>query len=82
MDRGRLKTMTDTLPVNIVQNFLDNIGGRVFTVTFLKKDGSLRVLTGMIDDNGKRMVNVPVMDVESGSWKSFNINNVVCLEVN
>ena len=70
-----------TLPVEIVQQFLDSIGGRVFTVTFLKKDGSLRVLTGMIDDNGKRMVNVPVMELDSGLWKSFNINNVVCFEV-
>ena len=68
------------LEVDLVQFFLDNIGGNPFTVVFLKKDGTERTMTGMLDPKNKRSENVPVMDLESGQWKSCNINRVVWLE--
>ena len=68
------------LKVSFVQFFLDNIGGHPFTVVFLKKDGTERTMTGMLDPKNKRSENVPVMDLESGQWKSFNVNRVVWLE--
>ena len=72
----------ELIDTETVQSFLDNIGGHPFTVTFLKKDGSERSLTGMLDPNGKRSENVPVMEMSSGKWKSFNINRVVSIVAN
>ena len=69
------------LEVDLVQHFLDTIGGSPFTVTFLKKDGTERKVTGMLDvTKNTRSENVPVMDLESGSWKSFNVNRVINME--
>ena len=76
-----MDNVMELIKASEVQTFLDNIGGSPFTVTFLKKDGTQRVLTGMLDTTkNKRSENVPVMDMETGSWKSFNVNRVVCLE--
>ena len=75
-----MDNVMELIEASEVQTFLDNIGGDPFTVTFLKKDGTQRVLTGMLDPKNKRSENVPVMDLETGSWKSFNVNRVVCLE--
>ena len=73
--------MDNVMETLTVQTFLDNIGGSPFTVTFLKKDGTQRVLTGMLDTTkNKRSENVPVMDLETGSWKSFNVNRVINME--
>ena len=76
------KDMDNTLlEVDLVQTFLDTIGGSPFTVTFLKKDGTERKVTGMLDTTKtKRSENVPVMDLETGSWKSFNVNRVINME--
>ena len=75
-----MDNVMELIEASEVQTFLDNIGGSPFTVTFRKKDGTERVLTGMLDPKNKRSENVPVMDLETGSWKSFNVNRVVCLE--
>ena len=75
-----MDNVMETLSTDAVQTFLDNIGGDPFTVTFLKKDGTQRVLTGMLDPKNKRSENVPVMDLETGSWKSFNVNRVINME--
>ena len=63
-----------------VQQFLDNIQGQAFVVDFAKADGSMRSMSVMLDVKGKRSENVPVMDLSSGLWKSFNINRVFHLE--
>ena len=77
-----MDNVMETLSTTTVQNFLDNIGGSPFTVTFLKKDGTERKVTGMLDTTkNTRSENVPVMDLETGSWKSFNVNRVVWMEV-
>ena len=80
---GNNMTTTETsfIDTTTVQTFLDNIGGSPFTVTFLKKDGTERKVTGMLDTTkNKRSENVPVMDLETGSWKSFNVNRVLWME--
>jgi len=74
-----MSTTYATLPVETVQHFLDNIGSEVFTVIFLKKDGSQRLLTGSIEPKDKRSVAVPVMDLESGMWKSFRVDSVLSI---
>ena len=76
-----MTTETALMEVDTVQSFLDNIGGHPFTVVFLKKDGTERTMAGMLDPNGKRSENVPVMEMSSGKWKSFNINRVVSIVV-
>ena len=76
-----MDNVMETLSTTTVQTFLDNIGGSPFTVTFLKKDGTERKVTGMLDTTkNKRSENVPVMDLETGSWKSFNVNRVINME--
>lgn len=61
-----------------VQFFLDNTGGKEFTVIFLKTDGTQRKLTGNLDTSvSTRKTSVPMMDKESGQWKSFNISRVL-----
>ena len=76
-----MDNVMETLSTTTVQHFLDNIGGSPFIVTFLKKDGTERKVTGMLDTTkNKRSENVPVMDLETGSWKSFNVNRVINME--
>ena len=75
-----MDNVMELIEASEVQTFLDNIGGSPFTVTFLKKDGTQRVLTGMLDPKNKRSENVPVMDLETGSWKSFNVNRVINMD--
>ena len=76
-----MENVMETLSTDAVQHFLDNIGGSPFTVAFLKKDGTERKVTGMLDTTKtKRSENVPVMDLETGSWKSFNVNRVISME--
>jgi hypothetical protein len=74
-----MTTTYATLPVETVQHFLDNIGGRMFTVTFFTKDGRLREITGTLDPKNKRSVAVPMMDLDSGMWKSFRVDSVLSL---
>lgn len=72
---------TSFIDTTTVQFFLDNIGGNPFTVVFLKKDGTERSLTGMLDvTKASRSESVPVMEIATGQWKSFNINRVVWME--
>ena len=75
-------TMTDyaTLPVDQVQMFLDNIGAAPFTVIFLKKDGTQRLLTGNLDVKAKRSSAVPVQEAETGQWRSFRVDSVLSLQ--
>jgi len=76
-----MDNVMETLSTDTVQHFLDTIGGSPFTVTFLKKDGTERKVTGMLDTTkNKRSENVPVMDLESGQWKSFNVTRVINME--
>ena len=76
-----MDNVMELIDVDTVQFFLDNIGGHPFTVVFLKKDGTERSLTGMLDvTKASRSENVPVMEIGTGQWKSFNINRVVWME--
>lgn len=67
-------------PVEQVQTFLDSIGADLFSVTFVKSDGSLREMTGRLDPNGKRSNTVPVqttLDNGDSAWRSFKLDSVV-----
>lgn len=74
------------LTANEVIAKLKTIGHHVpFTVTFIKKDGSERVITGWLElppkDNKQEFPeNVPVAS-EEGGWKSFNINRVLSISL-
>jgi hypothetical protein len=79
-----------------VQHFLNNIGGRPFTVIFMKKNGEQRKITGVLDTSvHERKKDVPVMvemevpyETETGEvehkwgvgWKSFNIGRVLWIQ--
>ena len=67
-------------------------GTRFATVTFIKKDGSTRVVNGLFkpsskivgSDKGmaqgeamKARGQIPIWEVSSGSWKSFYADKVV-----
>ena len=72
-------TMYKTLDVDYVQMFLDTIGGEEFTVIFLKKDGTQRLLTGMLDVKAKRSSAIPVMETATGQWRSFKVDSVLSI---
>ena len=75
-----------------VKSMIDNKGTRFATVTFIKKDGSTRVVNGLFkptskivgSDKGmaqgeamKARGQVPIWEVSSGSWKSFMLDQVL-----
>jgi hypothetical protein len=61
----------------------------VCEVTFLKKDGSIRVMHATLEDHklppsiGSGRVSptttLPVFDVEAGAWRSFILANVIAV---
>lgn len=62
-----------------VQHFLNNIGGRPFTVIFMKKNGEQRKITGVLDTSVvERKNDVPVLTDEG--WKSFNLGRVLWIQ--
>ena len=75
-----------------VKSMIDNKGTRFATVTFIKKDGSTRVVNGLFkptskivgSDKGmaqgeamKARGQIPIWEVSSSSWKSFFADKVV-----
>lgn len=68
-----------TLSPEEVQTFLDNIGGQTFSVIFLKKDGTQRKMVGYIEPNNKRSEAVPMMEAETGQWRSFRVDSVLSI---
>jgi hypothetical protein len=62
-----------------VQHFLNNIGGRPFTVIFMKKNGEQRKLTGVLDTSAHKQDNDVNFLTEEG-WKRFNIGRVLWIQ--
>ena len=60
-----------------VQHFLNQQGDKPFKVIFMKKDGTQRQMVCRLDPKGGDKVSVPVMDQESGLWKSFRKDSVI-----
>lgn len=69
-----------TLSPTEVQVFLDSIGGQTFSVIFLKKNGEQRKMVGLIEPNNKRSEAVPMMEIETGQWRSFRIDSVLHIQ--
>lgn len=65
-----------------VQHFLNNIGGRPFTVIFMKKYGEQRKLTGTLDTKStERKNDVPIcIDPATNDWRQFNIGRVLWIQ--
>jgi hypothetical protein len=75
-----------------VKEIVENKGTKFATVTFIKADGSTRVVNGLFkptskivgSDKGmaqgeamKARGQIPIYEVSSGSWKSFFADKVV-----
>ena len=71
------------IDVDTVQSALEAIGPmQKFRVVFKKVNGEDREMVCMMDfDNGNRGNSVPVMEVDTGLWKSFRLDRVVVLEL-
>lgn len=85
---------TITLTVDRVKALVDSKGTKIATVTFLKKDGSLRSINGLFKPTSKIVGSergvqqgeamkargqVPVYELSSKQWKSFFADRVVSI---
>lgn len=77
---------------NTVKTLIDAKGTKIATVTFIKKDGSTRIVNGLFKPTSqmvgsekglaqgeamKARGQVPIWEIVSKSWKSFYANQVV-----
>lgn len=71
------------LTIDQVDTMLQDIGPQqVFTVVFLKQDGSERAVEGFLEGGWKDGGLVcPMKETSSGKWKSFNKSKVVSIEI-
>ena len=80
------------MDTNIVHQIIEAKGTKFVTVTFVKADGSIRVVNGLFkptskivgSDKGmaqgeamKARGQIPIYEVSSSSWKSFYADKVV-----
>ena len=70
--------------MNNVKSKLNKIGyGKEFVVIFTKSDGTQRKMRCMMTPPEGPQKNpdvVPVMDLDAGGWRSFNVTRVLSLE--
>ena len=70
--------------MNNVKSKLNMIGyGKEFVVIFTKSDGTQRKMRCMMEPPKGPQKNpdvVPVMDLDAGGWRSFNVTKVISLE--
>ena len=70
--------------MNNVKSKLNMIGyGKEFVVIFTKSDGTQRKMRCMMTPPEGPQKNpdvVPVMDLDAGGWRSFNVTKVLSLE--
>lgn len=77
-----------------VHSTIEERGTKFATVTFIKKDGSTRVVNGLFKPTSKIVGSekglaqgeamkargqIPIYEVSSGSWKSFYADKVVSI---
>ena len=60
-----------------VQHFLNQQGDKPFKVIFMKKDGTQRQMVCRMDPKGIRKSAVPVMEEDTGLWRSFRKDSVL-----
>ena len=80
------------MDIETVHNLIEAKGTKFATVSFIKKDGSIRVVNGLFkptskivgSDKGmaqgeamKARGQIPIYEVSSSSWKSFYADKVV-----
>lgn len=78
-----------------VHEIIGNKGTKFATVSFIKKDGTIRVVNGLFkptskivgSDKGmaqgeamKARGQIPIYEVSSGSWKSFYADKVIDIQ--
>ena len=82
------------MDINTVHQIIEAKGTKFATVSFIKKDGTIRVVNGLFkptskivgSDKGmaqgeamKARGQIPIYEVSSGSWKSFYADKVVSI---
>jgi WYL_2, Sm-like SH3 beta-barrel fold len=74
----------------IFANMIDNSNGKMVTVTFIKQDGSTRVLNGRLGvkkylKGGKSAVNpneyISIYDVQNKGYRSINRSTIIGLRM-
>jgi len=80
------------MDINTIHQIIEAKGTKFATVSFIKKDGSIRVVNGLFkptskivgSDKGmaqgeamKARGQIPIYEVSSSSWKSFYADKVV-----
>jgi hypothetical protein len=80
------------MDINTIHQIIEAKGTKFATVSFIKKDGTIRVVNGLFkptskivgSDKGmaqgeamKARGQIPIYEVSSGSWKSFYADKVV-----
>lgn len=74
----------------IFANMIDQSNGKMVTVSFIKQDGSLRVLNGRLGvkkylKGGKATVDakeyISIYDVQNKGYRSINRNTIVALRM-
>lgn len=63
------------------QDLIDLLKTGEHTVTFTKKDGEIRTIRGFLPDYAvaKNETAVPIVESETGAWKSFIAENMVSI---
>ena len=77
--------------VDQVKNMVASTGGKFFTVTFIKKDGTPRTITGRIDVSKytkggvagwkANRNNIGIFEVNEGHYRAFNAERVTSLKI-
>jgi hypothetical protein len=80
------------MDINTIHQIIEAKGTKFATVSFIKKDGTIRVVNGLFkptskivgSDKGmaqgeamKARGQIPIYEVSSGSWKSFYADKVI-----
>ena len=84
--------MTNTMEVEHVKSAIEAKNTKIATVSFIKADGTIRVINGLFKPSSKIVGSergaaqgeamkargqVPIYELQSNQWKSFYANKVV-----
>ena len=84
-----MKTINKTKPKELIKESK----GKIFSTTFLKKDGSHRLMNARlkkyISKTGRKAPYkaenydlIPIYDMKSKGWRSLNLNTLITLSIN
>lgn len=63
----------------IFANMIDNSNGKMVTVTFIKQDGSTRILNGKLNVNTNEYISI--YDVQNKGYRSINRSTIIGLRM-